>query len=75
MLNTEVFKTKDVPGKIECVMECVTEPCCRSVNYRKTLKNSSNCEMLHNVLCVKSEKELESNSSYDYVYLTNPKKV
>ena len=54
---------------------CVTEPCCRSVNYRNTLQNSSNCEMLHNGFCAKSVKILESNCSYDYVYLVNPKKV
>jgi hypothetical protein len=37
--------------------------------------NESNCEMLHNVVYNVSERVLKENSTYDYVYLFNPKKV
>ena len=66
---------KTVSEWTECIIECVKEPCCRSINYRKTLCNETNCEMLHNVVYNTSEKLLEKNSSYDHVYLTNPHKV
>ncbi len=58
-------------------MECATEACCRSINYKKTapLHNEPNCEMLHDVVYNTSEKMLDKNSSYDYVYLVNPEKV
>ncbi|XP_028411143.1 microfibril-associated glycoprotein 4-like [Dendronephthya gigantea] len=57
-------------------MECATEICCRSINFKKKLtsKNDSNCEMLHNVVYNTSERLLEKNSSYNYVYLVNPQK-
>ena len=67
--------TKSVPEKMDCIIECVNEPCCRSINYRKTLRNEKNCEMLHNIVYNTSEALLERNSSYDHVYLTNPHKV
>ena len=57
-------------------MECVTEPCCRSVNYRMTLMNEANCEMLHTLAYNKTGEDLlEINSSYDYIYITHPRKV
>ena len=61
--------------KIDCVVKCVQEPCCRSINYKKTSENEANCEMLHDVVYDTSEKVLKKNSSYDYVYLTNQQKV
>ncbi len=67
--------TKFVSQRIDCVMECATEPCCRSINYKKVLQNESNCELLHNVIYDESEEVLEKISSYDYVYLVNPQKV
>ena len=58
-------------------MECATEPCCRSINYKKTLtlQDESNCEMLHHVIFNTSEKLLEKDDSADYIYLVNPQKV
>ena len=67
--------TKDVSERIDCIMECVKEPCCRSINYKKTFQNEPNCEMLHDVIYNTSEKALERNSSHDHVYLVNPQKV
>ncbi len=76
-LNTTVLMTKFVSQMIDCVMECATEPCCRSINYKKeiVLHNEPNCEILHNVIYNVSEEVLGRNSSYDYVYLINPQKV
>ena len=76
-LNSTVVKTKVVSDWADCVMECATEICCRSINFRKkiTSENQSNCEMLHNVVYNTSEILLEKNSSYNYVYLVNPQKV
>ena len=75
--NVTVLETKIVSQWIDCVMECATETCCRSINYKKALttQNESNCEMLHDVLNNTSEKMLEKNSSYDHVYLVSPEKV
>ena len=68
---------KHVWQRIDCVIECESVPCCRSVNYKHTLpsENESNCEMLHNVVYNVSGKLLQGNSQYDYSYLTNPIKV
>ena len=67
--------TKVVSEKLGCVMECSNEPCCRSINYKKIFRNEPNCEILHNVVYNTSENALKKNSSFDYVYLTNPEKV
>ena len=60
-------------------MECAIEPCCKSINYKKpsNYENETNCEMLHDRLDIHdtSTKLLKEQSSYDYVYLTNPTKV
>ena len=74
-LNTSVVMTKFVSQWMECMIECVNEPCCRSINYKKTYKNEANCEMLHDVVYNTSEKDLERNFSYDYIYLIEPQKV
>ena len=72
-----VLMTKVVPQMIVCVIECAKEPCCRSINYKKTFSfnNEPICEMLHDVVNGTSHKFLETNSSYDHVHLINPKKV
>ena len=74
-LNTTVLMTKGVSQWINCIIECVKEPCCRSINYKKTFQNEPNCEMLHDVVYNTTEKVLERNFSYDYVYLLDPQKV
>ena len=75
-LNSSVFKNKNVSTKIECILLCVDEQCCRSINYKERFppqRHHSLCEMLHDI--VYDSSELEENCSYDYVYLTNPQKV
>ena len=74
-LDTTVLMIKVVSKKLDCVMECSNEPCCRSINYKKILQNERNCEILHNVVYNTSENALKKNSSFDYVYLVNPEKV
>ncbi|XP_028415686.1 adhesion G protein-coupled receptor E2-like [Dendronephthya gigantea] len=77
-LKYSVIKSKFVQGEmIDCLMECVTEPCCRSINYKNNwmFENETNCEMLHNMVYTASKKMLEKNSSYDHAYLINPAKV
>ena len=67
-LNSSVVMTKFVTQWLECVIKCVNEPCCRSMNYKKTLMqefNEANCEMLQDVVDNTSEKDLERNLSYD----------
>ncbi len=73
----KVLMTKVVPQMIVCVIQCAKEPCCRSINYKKTLSshNEPNCEMLHDVVNSTSQKFLETNCSYDHVHLLNPNKV
>ncbi len=76
-LNITVLMTKVVPQMIVCVFECAKEPCCRSINYKKSLSlhNEPNCEMLHHVVNTTSQKFLETNCSYDHVHLVNPGKI
>ena len=69
--------TINVSQRIDCVIECDKEPCCRSINIQK--KSNSHdaqiCEMLHNVVYNTSEDLLEANPTFDHVYLTSSKKV
>ena len=62
---------------IDCLIECLKEPCCRSINYKKHRgENETNCEMLHKLVDNPASQEvLEKNNSYDHIYLINPKKV
>ncbi|CAB3983413.1 Hypothetical predicted protein, partial [Paramuricea clavata] len=74
-LNSTILKKVDVSSMMECVVSCVQEPCCRSINYRKRLPQdlASLCEMLHDVV-YNTSAELEKNSSYDYIYFNAPRK-
>lgn len=77
-LNVTVLMAKIVSQRIDCILECSIEPCCRSVNYKAdtTFKNETNCEMLHNLVNNNThEKLLQRNTSYDHVSLLNPYKV
>ncbi|XP_028408358.1 uncharacterized protein LOC114530936 [Dendronephthya gigantea] len=72
-LNSFVLKKTDVSSKINCILSCVQEPCCRSLNYRERLPQgqTSLCEMLHDVI-YNTSAELQKNRFYDYVYLNAP---
>ena len=75
-LNTTPFLAEVVFEKIDCILECAAEECCRSINYRKVLKsaNETNCEMLHSVIN-NTGKKLLKDPSFDHAYLVNPQKV
>ena len=74
-LNTSILMIKSLSQWMDCVVECAKQPCCRSINYKQTSQNESNCEMLHNLVHNTSEKLLERNPFYGHVYLINPHKV
>ncbi|XP_028412080.1 uncharacterized protein LOC114534804 [Dendronephthya gigantea] len=75
-LDARILKTQHAPTWINCVVECVKEPCCRSINYNKTfdLNEEPNCEMLHNLVYNTSDKILQLNPSFGYIYLLQPEK-
>ena len=75
-LNTEVLTKVFVNSGIECVLQCLDDGCCRSVNYRKKCLNPSdeNCELLH-ILASEMKEEFESNKDYDHYILLEPKRV
>jgi hypothetical protein len=58
------------------MMDCLAEPCCRSINYKySSLQNEPNkCEFLHD-LVENTTSVLEANTSFDYVYFTEAHKV
>ncbi len=77
-LNATVYMTTVATHWINCAKECVEEPCCRSINFKKIIstQNERNCEMLHNVVYNSSNKKfLLENTSYDYIYFNHPRKV
>ena len=76
-LNTTVYMTTVATHGMNCAAQCVEEPCCRSINFKKIVStpNERNCEMLHNVVYNTSKKFLLKNTSYDYIYFNNPRKV
>lgn len=75
-LNTKPFLAKAVSEKIDCILECAAEECCRSINYRNVLNsaNEINCEMLHSLIS-NTGKKLLKDPSFDHAYLVNPLKV
>ena len=77
-LQKQVLMSKIVLQKIDCLMDCAADQCCRSVNYKKisTSQNETNCEMLHDIVSHNTfDDMLKKNSAFDYVYLIKPEKV
>ena len=78
-LNSAVVKTKVVSKWIDCVMKCATEICCRSnesISRKKLLQKAIKLwNATQRGLQYTSERLLEKNSSYNYVYLVKPQKV
>jgi hypothetical protein len=76
-LNATIFSNTHVVGQLDCLIVCDMEPCCRSINFKKipSSQDDQNCEMLHNVVYNTTEKLLETNASFDYVYFTSSEKV
>ena len=63
-------------GALECLLHCLNNECCRSVNFLKTEvnKEKGNCELL-SVLAKDHLKLLTENRNYDYIVLTQPERV
>ena len=72
-----IFMTTNASQFMECLLDCCKEPCCRSVNFKKTstLEDEPKCELLHNLAYNTSKNLLQGNASYDYAYFTKPEKV
>ena len=76
-LNTTVYAKIATSDWADCAIECVRDPCCRSVNYKTliTAGNEENCEMLHNLVYNTSDDLLKKNGTYNYIFLNSPMKV
>ncbi|XP_046863411.1 uncharacterized protein LOC124457171 [Xenia sp. Carnegie-2017] len=75
-LWSNIYKKINVKNEIECIVSCVNEPCCRSINHRRKLSQGrwSLCEMLHSVLNKSNENDLKHNRFYDYIFFNSPVK-
>ena len=81
-LNATVHKTLHAWHDVDCVVRCLDDTCCRSVNYLKTLDfdkeeddNKDNCELLHDAAGFGKNNSLLRNGDYDYFILKNPGRV
>ena len=76
-LNAKILRTESVPTKIQCILICAQDSCCRSLNFKhkSNCNEQSKCELLHDTLYNASDgARLEKNNSYDHVFLNEPKK-
>ena len=80
-LNTTVLKKIRAWHDIDCVVRCVDDTCCRSVNFLRTLdldeeENKENCEMLHDaVVSWNNYNLIQADDNYDYFILHKPARV
>ena len=81
-LNATVHKTLHAWHDVDCVVRCLDDTCCGSVNYLKTLDfdkeeddNKDNCELLHDAAGFGKNNSLLRNGDYDYFILKNPGRV
>ena len=80
-MNTTVHKKLRVGHEIECIVMCVNDTCCRSLNFLKTLRldeneNKDNCELLHDaVVTGKKQNLLSIDVNYDYFIMNKPERV
>ena len=67
--------------EIDCVVRCVDDTCCRSVNFLKTLdldeeENKENCELLHDAFVSGNNYNLiQTDDNYDYFILHKPARI
>jgi hypothetical protein len=75
-LNVTVLHVKNISSKIECILQCAQDRCCRSVNYKEISSNNPSriCELLHEIVLNKSSL-LQKNVLYDHVHIIEPHKV
>ena len=68
--------------EVDCVLRCLNDTCCRSVNYLKTLDfgkeedvNKDNCQLLHDAAVSGKDDSLLRNDDYGYLIMENPERV
>jgi hypothetical protein len=72
-----VVKTVHTISGPECILDCLNNSCCRSVNYNKqniSSENKTNCELLHNVVS-DQPGQWKYDENFDHYYLLNTDKV
>ena len=81
-LNAAVRNKLHAWDEVDCVLRCLDDTCCRSVNYLKTLDfgkeendNKDNCELLHDAVVSEKNDSLLRNHDYDYFIMENPERV
>ena len=80
-MNTTMQKKIHAWHDIDCVVRCVDDTCCRSVNFLKTLdldeeENKENCELLHDAFVSGNNYNLiQTDDNYDYFILHKPARV
>ena len=81
-LNATVHKKLHAWHDVDCVVRCLDDTCCRSVNYLKTLDfdkdeddNKDNCELLHDAVVSGKKDSLPRNHDYDYFIMENHNRV
>ena len=80
-MNTTIQKKIHAWHDIDCVVRCVDDTCCRSVNFLKTLdldeeENKENCELLHDAVVSGNNYNLiQIDDNYDYFILHKPARV
>ena len=81
-LNATVHKKLQAWHEVDCVLRCLNDTCCRSVNYLKTLDfgkeeddNKDNSELLHDTVVSGKNNSLLRNDDYDYFIMEKPERV
>ena len=81
-LNATVHKIHQAWYEVDCVLRCLNDTCCRSVNYLKTFDfdkdeddNKDNCELLHDAVVSGKKDSLLRNDDYDYFIMENPERA
>ena len=81
-MNATLHKKLQAWHEVDCVLRCLNDTCCRSVNYLKTLDfgtdeddNKDNCELFHDAVVSGRNDILLQNDDYDYFIMENPERV
>ncbi|XP_031570939.1 uncharacterized protein LOC116305219 [Actinia tenebrosa] len=71
VLRNHVVAERDVADELSCTIECVAEPRCRSVNFKKRVTNSSSgakCQLNNATMFSTKKENYEKNLDYNYVF-------
>ena len=75
-LNVTVLGRSHASSPAECILHCVNESCCRSVNYRKRNCDDAygNCELIHSQ-GTETPQNLVNDQKFDHYILLQPRRV